>query len=62
MFKEAEAFGLPEPEIVEVGMLVRFIVYLAESINTQISMKATEQVAEQVNRLLFCLKRQLLLS
>ena len=32
MFKEAEALGLPEPEIIEVGMRVRFIVYLAESI------------------------------
>ena len=32
MFKEAEVLGLPEPEIVEVGMRVRFIVYLAESI------------------------------
>ena len=32
MFKEAEALGLPEPEIVEVGMRVRFIVHLAESI------------------------------
>jgi len=29
MFKEAEAFGLPQPEIIEVGMRVRFIVYLA---------------------------------
>jgi len=32
MFKEAKALGLPEPEIIEVGMRVRFIVYLAESI------------------------------
>jgi predicted HTH transcriptional regulator len=32
MFKEAEALGLPEPEVVEVGMRVRFIVHLAESI------------------------------
>jgi ATP-dependent DNA helicase RecG len=43
-------------------MRVRFIVHLAESINAQISMKATEQVAEQVveqvNRLLFCLKHK----
>ena len=35
MFKEAEALGLPEPEIVEVGMRVRFIVHLAESIAVQ---------------------------
>ena len=32
MFKEAEALGLPQPEIIEVGMRVRFIVYLAESL------------------------------
>ncbi len=32
MFKEAEALGLPEPEIIEIGMRVRFIVYLAKSL------------------------------
>jgi ATP-dependent DNA helicase RecG len=32
MFKEAEALGLPDPEIIEVGMRMRFIVHLAESI------------------------------
>ncbi|MDO5838779.1 Fic family protein [Methanosarcina mazei] len=32
MFKEAKTLGLPEPEIIEVGMRVRFIVHLAESI------------------------------
>nr|QNO49713.1 hypothetical protein BFOKDAJI_00014 [Methanosarcinales archaeon ANME-2c ERB4]QNO49741.1 hypothetical protein BFOKDAJI_00043 [Methanosarcinales archaeon ANME-2c ERB4] len=32
MFKEAEALGLPQPEIIEIGMRVRFIVYLAESV------------------------------
>ena len=31
MFKEAEALGLPQPAIIEIGMRVRFIVYLAES-------------------------------
>ncbi|MFY1112072.1 MAG: ATP-binding protein [Methanosarcinaceae archaeon] len=35
IFKEAEALWLPEPEIVEVGMRVRFIVHLAESIAVQ---------------------------
>ncbi|AKB32036.1 hypothetical protein MSSIH_1346 [Methanosarcina siciliae HI350] len=35
MFKEAKAPGLPEPEIIEVGMRVRFIVHLAESIAVQ---------------------------
>ncbi len=32
MFKEAEALGLPRPEIIETGMRVRFTVYLARSI------------------------------
>ena len=32
MFKEAAALGLPQPEIIEVGMRVRFIVYLEKSI------------------------------
>ncbi len=32
MFREAEALGLSQPEIIEVGMRVRFIVYLAEAI------------------------------
>lgn len=32
MFKEAKALGLPQPEIIEVGMRVRFIVYLEKSI------------------------------
>ncbi|KKG11982.1 ATP-dependent DNA helicase [Methanosarcina sp. 2.H.A.1B.4] len=31
-FKEAKALGLPEPEIIEVGMRMRFVVHLAESI------------------------------
>lgn len=32
MFKEAEELGLPSPKIIEVGMRIRFTVYLAESI------------------------------
>ncbi|AKB77799.1 hypothetical protein MSHOH_1316 [Methanosarcina horonobensis HB-1 = JCM 15518] len=32
IFKEAESLGLPEPKIIEVGMRVRVIVYLLESI------------------------------
>lgn len=32
IFEEAEAFGLPKPEIIEIGMRMKFIVYLAESI------------------------------
>lgn len=30
MFKEAQEWGLPEPEIVEIGMRMRFIVPLAQ--------------------------------
>ncbi len=64
MFREADALGLPEPEIIEIGMRVRFIVYLADSMTTEISGRATEQVAEQVTEqvteqvrlFLFCLQ------
>ncbi len=58
MFREAEALGLPQPEIIEIGMRVRFIVYLAEPMTAEISVRATEQVTEQVRSLLFCLKTQ----
>jgi len=30
MFKQAQELGLPEPQILELGMRVRFIVYLAK--------------------------------
>ncbi|MCL7414343.1 MAG: helix-turn-helix domain-containing protein [ANME-2 cluster archaeon] len=43
MFKEAEALGLPRPEIIEIGMRVRFIVYLAESI----AVKTTDSVTDE---------------
>lgn len=32
ILKDAEDLGLPQPEIIEIGMRVRFIVYLAEAI------------------------------
>lgn len=35
MFKEAEDLGLPEPQIVEIGMRVRFTVYLAQTITIE---------------------------
>jgi len=35
MFWEAEAFGLPQPEIIEVRMRVRFIIYLAKPIEIE---------------------------
>jgi predicted HTH transcriptional regulator len=44
MFKEAEALGLPEPEIIEVGMRVRFIVHLAESIAVETTGLVTGEV------------------
>ena len=41
IFREAEEQGLPEPEIIEVGMRMRFIVPLAEPLTVQVN---TEQV------------------
>ncbi len=35
ILKDAEELGLPQPEIIEIGMRVRFIVYLAESIKIE---------------------------
>lgn len=57
MFKEAEEQGLPAPEIVEVGMRMRFIVPLAESIAVQqavelVAPQVTPQVTPQVEKLL----------
>jgi predicted HTH transcriptional regulator len=46
MFKEAEDLGLPEPQIVEIGMRVRFIVNLLESLTVQTT---TKQVEAQVD-------------
>lgn len=44
MFREAEALGLPQPEIIEVGMRVRFIVYLAETIVVETTNSVTGEV------------------
>lgn len=35
IFNEAKAQGLPEPEIIEIGMRVRFTLHLAQPITTQ---------------------------
>ena len=35
IFKEAEQLGLPEPQIIEVGMRVRVVVHLAEALEIQ---------------------------
>jgi predicted HTH transcriptional regulator len=49
MFKEAEVLGLPQPEIIEVGMRVRFIVYLAESLVLPSEIRTSkEQVPTQL--------------
>ena len=55
IFEEAQQLGLPEPQMVEIGMRVRFIVFLKEAIFA-INTEVTEQVTEQVQRLLFCLQ------
>ena len=57
MFKQAQELGLPEPQIVELGMRVRFIVHLAEQLRIQIH-PATEQLAEQVIKLLENLEKE----
>jgi predicted HTH transcriptional regulator len=60
IFEEAKEQNLPEPAIEEIGMRVRFTVYLAESMTTEVSISATEQVSEQVSEqvrlLLSCLQ------
>ena len=60
MFKQAKELGLPEPQIIEIGMKVRFIVPLKEQIFVKIDKAAeqvTEQVTEQVIKLLDTLKQ-----
>ncbi len=65
MFKEAEALGLPQPEIIEVGMRVRFIVYLAEPLiltpktkpgRDQVDTQSPTQSDSLVQKLLLALK------
>jgi len=55
IIQEAKELGLPELQIMEIGMRLRFTVTLAEQITVQ---KATEQVTEQVRRILDCLKNE----
>jgi predicted HTH transcriptional regulator len=69
MFREAEALGLPQPEIIEVGMRVRFIVYMAnplvlppetgpgrDQVGTQLPTQLPTQSDDSVQRLLLVLK------
>jgi len=44
ILKDAEELGLPQPEILEIGMRVRFIVYLAESIEIETGDSATGDI------------------
>ena len=48
MFKEAEALGLPQPEIIEVGMRVMFIIYLAEPIEIETTVPITAEVESRL--------------
>ena len=57
IFREALELGLPEPQIVELGLRVRVVVRLAEAVVVgQTAGQVTEQVTEQVVRFLACLK------
>ncbi len=64
MFKEAESLGLPPPTIIEIGMLVRFIVYLAKPLvlppetelcRGQVETQSPTQSDEPIQRLLLAL-------
>ncbi len=58
IFEEAQQLGLPEPQMVEIGMRVRFIVFLKEAVNAEVNAEVGEQVTEQVKRLLLCLRNK----
>lgn len=65
IFEEAQQLGLPEPHMVEIGMRVRFIVFLKEAVsltttevNAEVNAEVGEQVTEQVKRLLLCLRNK----
>ncbi len=68
IFSEATELGLPEPKIEEVGMRVRFTVYLAEKLEIQIGGESgvesptqsptqlPTQSDEKIRQLLYCLQ------
>ncbi|OGB32323.1 MAG: AAA family ATPase [Burkholderiales bacterium RIFCSPLOWO2_12_FULL_61_40] len=57
IFREAEELGLPEPQIIEIGMRLRVVVYLAEAQRlVRTTEQVSEQVTEQVARLLVILQ------
>ena len=48
IFKEAQKQGFPMPEIVKIGMRLRFIIPLSESLVIQAARKVTPQVVKVV--------------
>lgn len=65
IFREAQELGLPEPQIIELGLRVRVVVRLAQALPTasppqtitdQVKDQVTDQVTDQVRRLLACLQ------
>jgi predicted HTH transcriptional regulator len=47
ILKDAEDLGLPQPEIIEIGMRVRFIVYLADSIEIETGDSVTSDIKQR---------------
>jgi predicted HTH transcriptional regulator len=47
ILKDAEELGLPQPEIIEIGMRVRFIVYLSESIGVETGNTVTSDIKQR---------------
>jgi predicted HTH transcriptional regulator len=59
IIREAQELGLPELQIMEIAMRLRFTVTLSEQITVQkAAEQVTEQVTEQVRRILICLKNE----
>jgi predicted HTH transcriptional regulator len=57
IYSEARALGLPEPQIQEVGIRLRVVVYLAGLVLIEhVGDQVTDQVTVQIGRLLDCLK------
>lgn len=60
IFKEAEKLGLPELQIIEIGMRMRFVVPLQQPFAVQGTLddeQVSEQVSEQVNAILLACRR-----
>ncbi|WP_317204741.1 Fic family protein [Janthinobacterium sp.] len=60
IFSDAQALGLPEPVIIEMGMRVRLTIYLAEPMVLEPAIpQVTPQVTPQVERLLTVLEGEM---